>query len=277
MKLHRDQHLLTCQLGPWVIEHAYQRDDRKARLQRVAPACAGTSHSSLAIVFSGSGSSRSPSGLLQVSPLVTVPRLKIGCIKTSSSVSCQMFYCINKGVSGEWIESYFPGSQETLQKWQKNDNTLKQAHNHYSAMFLLDETTFIHFLWHTVFYMRIVRNALNLLKLIHTLITPICKFIGIPSVFGSERKLHEINLSHICVQIHWHIPPAVLNNNYILRPDHHANFLQTKQTREKFFPHWKQLASNLLARSTTEISFPKPTDTKLQIQFICVSDYNFHN
>ena len=84
-----------------MIEHAYQRDDRKARLQRVAPACAGTSHSSLAIVFSGSGSSRSPSGLLQVSPLVTVPHLKIGCIKMSSSVSCQMLYCINNGVSGE--------------------------------------------------------------------------------------------------------------------------------------------------------------------------------
>jgi hypothetical protein len=33
---------------------------------------------------------------------------------------------------------------------KKNDNTRKQAHNHYSAMFLLDETTFIQFLSHSV-------------------------------------------------------------------------------------------------------------------------------
>jgi len=133
----------------------------------------------------------------------------------SSSVSCQMLYCINKGVSGEWMKSYFPGSQETLQKWQKNDNILKQAHNHYVC--ISQKMRWIH--WS-----------------LYTLITPTCKFIGIPSVFGSERKLHEINLSHISVQIHWRIPPTVLNNNYIFRPDSPRQFLAGQTDMREILP-----------------------------------------
>ena len=70
----------------------------------------------LAAVLSGSGSSRSPLGLPQHHLRATVSRLTIGCIKRTSSVSCQMLYCINKGVSSQWIESCFLGSRETLQK-----------------------------------------------------------------------------------------------------------------------------------------------------------------
>ena len=89
MKLHRNQYLLTCQLGSWVLEHAYQRDDHKARLQRVAPACAGTSHSSQTAAFSGSGSSRSLKVCLKCRLRVTVPHLKIGCNWIMSSAFCQ--------------------------------------------------------------------------------------------------------------------------------------------------------------------------------------------
>lgn len=104
MKLHRDQDLLPhqLQLGSRVIEHAYWQDGRTARLQCVAPACVGTSHSSLVAAFSGSGSSHSPSGLPQVSPPDHCPSSQDWLHKIRSSVSCQMLQqANNKGVSDE--------------------------------------------------------------------------------------------------------------------------------------------------------------------------------
>ena len=52
----------------------------------------------LAVVLSSSGSSRSSSGLPQHHLRATISHLKIGFIKRTSLVSCQMLYYINKGV-----------------------------------------------------------------------------------------------------------------------------------------------------------------------------------
>ena len=108
--LHFHQHqnsVVSYSTSTWILAHLVDVN------QTAAP---------LATVLSGSWSSRSPWGLPQHHLRATVSHVKIGCIKRTRSVSCQMLYCINKGVSSQWMESYFPGSQETLQKWQKNVN-----------------------------------------------------------------------------------------------------------------------------------------------------------
>ena len=102
-----------------MLEHAYWRDGRKARLQRVAPACAGTSHRPLAAVCCGSGSSPSPSDLPQASPPGHCPSsqdwLQLEHEFSFLSVCCTASR--KELAMNEWSPtSLVPTSQETLQK-----------------------------------------------------------------------------------------------------------------------------------------------------------------